>query len=939
MVLREDDTATSCSDMDLQDIHDRHHFSILLNNNSFDFSDTLLPNYDGLVILLGEGLPNRSRLRLSQKAISNGIPLWYYWPRESGIEKIDEEKLFSFFRHARAFFIFNVLDLPRKLRLACSPYVRHTLRFIERAVSYLGKRGWVLYQKFSGKLRELGLVGIERVRRKLRLAYSHCARHTPRFIKRAVFYLEKRVFWPLYHKFHRTLRELELSGISRARRRCSRELENLKKQLPPIPVSFSEVEHTPSLLNPLGIGAYLRLDFWAPISSGGSYGHTCHVAKNLSLCSTKFKIFMAHRYSMMDDMGLDQEDLMPQRMGSRLYTVEMKMLLANKFYFRKLYPKIKDLNPDYIYERICLGNFVGAKISHVLKIPYIVEYNGSEISMRRSFEGVGYENESVYLLAEEVAFKQATVISVVSEAVRDDLLARGVTPSKILVNPNGVDPQMYSPPSPSEKADIREELGFGPEDRVIGFTGTFGGWHGIDILAEGLTSICAASESARFLMIGDGNYKYLIDEVVDKYSLQDKVVCTGRVPQLEGARYLKACDIFVSPHNSHMVDSRFFGSPTKIFEYMSLGCGVVASNLEQIGEVLSPGLRSGQKSLDGDELSILCDPGSVDQFVEGVLTLVNDDMLCSALGSNARRAAMDRYSWERHVERLLTFCFSDDARYGSRQEQNRVVTNDDYKERTQDQWDNDACGSHYVESASEDTLEWYLEVERHRYGDYAPWMPEVMEFSEHGGEQVLEIGAGLGTDLAQFAAHGAKVTDLDLSSGHLNHAQRNLSLRGLEAEFIHHDAEELPFEDDSFDLVYTNGVIHHTPNTRKVVEEIYRILKPGGRVIAMVYAENSLQYWVKLAWDIGFRNEQIKKFSMSEIMSRSVELSETGARPLVKVYNKSRLTKLFNHFEDLKIEKYQMMANEKPWPLFWLPVSLLGRFMGWNLVVKAQKSR
>src|SRR5699024_11081224 len=140
----------------------------------------------------------------------------------------------------------------------------------------------------------------------------------------------------------------------------------------------------------------------------------------------------------------------------------------------------------------------------------------------------------------------------------------------------------------------------------------------------------------------------------------------------------------------------------------------------------------------------------------------------------------------------------------------------------------------------------YREVERHRYQEYAPWMAETMEFSGHAGEELLEIGAGLGTDLAQFAAHGARVTDVDLSAGHLERAQENFRVRGLSGTFVHHDAEDLPCPDDRFDVVYSNGVIHHTRHTGRIVDEMFRVLKPGGRVITMVYAENSWYYWMWL---------------------------------------------------------------------------------------------
>ena len=109
------------------------------------------------------------------------------------------------------------------------------------------------------------------------------------------------------------------------------------------------------------------------------------------------------------------------------------------------------------------------------------------------------------------------------------------------------------------------------------------------VLAEAIPKICERAPNAHFLLIGDGNYKHLVDAQVAAHSLQSRVHCVGRVPQAAGARFLKACDLYVSPHNSHMVDSKFFGSPTKLFEYMAMGKGIVASDLDQIGEILRHG--------------------------------------------------------------------------------------------------------------------------------------------------------------------------------------------------------------------------------------------------------------------------------------------------------------------------------------------------------------
>ncbi len=719
-----------------------------------------------------------------------------------------------------------------------------------------------------------------------------------------------------------------------------RHVDELLERAAPIPLPLTAVPDREHRL--AGCGVYLRTDFWVRILSGGSYGHTCYVAKELAAVTERFVCMLPHRYPLLDEMGLEQVVMKsPAAAGS-----EKQIVDGTSRYYRRVKAHLETLRPAYLYERLCLGNYVGARLSRELGIPYFVEYNGSEISMKRSFGGDGYVHEDFYLKAELAAFRQATLISVVSQVVKDDLVARGVPSGKILVNPNGADPEVYKPPSPERKNALRAEFGWDDSHVVIGFTGTFGGWHGIDVLAAAIPRVCQQVPQARFLLIGDGNLKHLVDAAVERNRLRDRVRSVGAVPQSEGARLLGACDIYVSPHNRHMVDSPFFGSPTKIFEYMAMGGGMVASDLEQIGSVLSPAFRAAEvgdaaRSVSG-ERAVLCTPGDTDEFVDAVVGLAKRADLRAALGRNARQAAIDAFSWKAHVARLWRGALEgvpagDRAWVRGAVADRRLQTGDTYKDEAQKQWDNDPVGSHYVRKASPHTLEWYLEAEAYRYGEYAPWMAETMEFAQHAGERVLEIGGGMGTDLAQFAKHGAITTDVDLSAGHLQHAKENFDLRGLTGTFIHHDAEALPFEDDSFNLVYSNGVIHHTPNSAQLVREMCRVLKPGGRAIAMVYAENSLHYWYALVAAQALFSGLLADYSMGEIMSRSVEKTTHGSRPLVKVYTRERLRRLFSDFVDVSVVQRQLIAAELLRPLRWMSLPRAGELMGWNLIVKGRK--
>jgi glycosyltransferase involved in cell wall biosynthesis/ubiquinone/menaquinone biosynthesis C-methylase UbiE len=647
---------------------------------------------------------------------------------------------------------------------------------------------------------------------------------------------------------------------------------------------------------------------------------------------------MGSRFKLLDDWGIRQYVLASPGTGSS----ETELLDASSFYEESLRALVDFLEPAFLYERLVPGNTAGASLSQELNIPYIVEYNGSELLMADTF-GRSYERRNDFLAAEQAAFAQATVVSAISKGVRDQLVTLGVQPSKILVNPNGVDCDDFRPPTSEERQAIRSRFGWNDDHVVVGFTGTYGGWHGIEELAQALPRICHQNTDVRFLFLGSGNLKNLIDEAVTKYHLYGRVVSTGMVPHEDARTLMQAMDITLAPHAKAIGPSGFFGSPTKVFEYMAVGSAIVASELDQIGEVLQPGIRVAdlEKCSDiGQARALLCAPGSVDELVAGVLTLADDPEMRKQFGANARAAAVAHYRWSSHIDRLLNFIsggsvlpagtISSDL---SGIHEGSLQVADADKLEAQIQWDNDPCGSHYVEQST-DRRKFFGDVESYRYGVYGPWMPKLMEFSDHEGERILEVGAGLGTDLAQFALGGAIVTDLELAQGHLELAKENFALRGLPGEFVPGDAENIPFPDGEFDVVYSNGVIHHIPDTQRVIEEMHRVLKPGGKAIVMVYRENSWAYWHNVL-NAGLRQEKFKSFSMNEIMSRSFELSDSGARPLVKVYSPKQLRYMFRDFSSIKVFRRQLTPGEVPKALKLVPLPLLERAIGWNLIVKA----
>ena len=268
------------------------------------------------------------------------------------------------------------------------------------------------------------------------------------------------------------------------------------------------------------------------------------------------------------------------------------------------------------------------------------------------------------------------------------------------------------------------------------------------------------------------------------------------------------------------------------------------------------------------------------------------------------------------------------------------MTSDD-KQRAREQWGNDPAGAVYGRKYEFGTREFFDEVERHRYHEYAPWMPEVMGFYEFSGAKLLEVGCGMGTDLLQFARGGAKVTGVDLTPRSIETSRHHLELYDQAGEFAIADCERLPFAEASFDVVYSNGVLHHTPDTVGAVREIHRVLKPGGQARVMLYHRGSWAYWSQVVLRYGIlRGEFLRGTSANDIMSRYVEFNAGGGRPLVKAYSRREARELFSNFSRVEIASEQLMRSEFYFLGRLIPESIfrvLRRRAGWNVIISARK--
>jgi ubiquinone/menaquinone biosynthesis C-methylase UbiE len=166
------------------------------------------------------------------------------------------------------------------------------------------------------------------------------------------------------------------------------------------------------------------------------------------------------------------------------------------------------------------------------------------------------------------------------------------------------------------------------------------------------------------------------------------------------------------------------------------------------------------------------------------------------------------------------------------------------KQSMHDYWNKESCGTKFAMS-DPFSIEYFNEIEEHRYR-VEPEIHSFAQFTRFRGKKVLEVGVGAGTDFLQWVRSGALAHGIDLTEKGVEHVKRRLALYGLTAQDVKvGDAENIPYGDNEFDLVYSWGVIHHSPNTIRALEEIIRTTKPGGHIKIMIYNRHSLLVYYK----------------------------------------------------------------------------------------------
>ena len=258
------------------------------------------------------------------------------------------------------------------------------------------------------------------------------------------------------------------------------------------------------------------------------------------------------------------------------------------------------------------------------------------------------------------------------------------------------------------------------------------------------------------------------------------------------------------------------------------------------------------------------------------------------------------------------------------------------KAQVRDFWNADPCGSRYLGEQGD-----FEAHARARY-ELEPYIPGFAGFSDSAGKRVLEVGVGTGADYLEWLKAGAQATGIDLSSASIERARRRSELAGYAADLRLSDAEHLPFPENTFDIVYSYGVIHHSPDTAQCIREALRVLKPGGALRIMIYHHPSLtglMLWLRYGILCG---KSLRKTVFDHLES-----------PGTKSYTKSEASDLLLGFERIEMQQVfspgDLLLNQPSqrfqgwfyrlvWTLY--PrriVRVFGRRLGLFLLIRAQK--
>jgi glycosyltransferase involved in cell wall biosynthesis len=310
---------------------------------------------------------------------------------------------------------------------------------------------------------------------------------------------------------------------------------------------------------------------------------------------------------------------------------ELRRIAYNRDLFAELERRFEDHPPDFIYERASLHTTAGVSLARALNRPLIIELNAPLAMEQSHYRGSGFVELGAQ--AERWGLVRADAVIAVSSALRDYVIALGVSPERVHVIPNGINADLFKPGVPDPALRARFDLGGGP---VLGFVGGLRPWHGVEVLPALLERLSCLSPGLCLLVVGAGPLRGKLEAELAQRGLTRRAVFTGALAHAEVAALVRQFDVALAPYP--LLDHPFYFSPLKLFEYMACGVPVVAAQLGQIAELVCDG-----------ETGLLYPAGDLDALTTACARLLADPELRQRLGRAAAREIHSRHTWDHNA--------------------------------------------------------------------------------------------------------------------------------------------------------------------------------------------------------------------------------------------------------------------------------------------------
>ena len=323
-----------------------------------------------------------------------------------------------------------------------------------------------------------------------------------------------------------------------------------------------------------------------------------------------------------------QQSLKKKLLPKLLY--EVLELCYSILEFLKLARAARQHRPDALYQRANIFMLSGVWTARWFKIPYLLEVNAPLALERGKFDGLSLPRLAAW--TERVMWRGADYVLPVTQVLARHVENAGVPRDRLVVTPNGIDLDRLKPTGSIDDAKRSLNLGTG---LVLGFVGFVRDWHGLDHIVD-LLAQEPDLQNVRLLIVGDGPACDGLRDQAKRLHIADRVIITGVIPHDRLATYVSAMDIALQPHVTP------YASPLKLFEYMALGRAIIAPDMENIREILEPGVDS-----------VLFTPGDQKTLSDAIRRLARDSELRVRLGAAAAAKIVARnLTWRSNAERV-----------------------------------------------------------------------------------------------------------------------------------------------------------------------------------------------------------------------------------------------------------------------------------------------